>query len=35
MVGAAAVAAAVVRIVAAATGRGAVGNNFLVALVLL
>jgi hypothetical protein len=35
MVGAAAVAAAAVGIVATATGRSAVGNNFSVALVLL
>jgi hypothetical protein len=34
MVGAAAVAAAAVGIVAAATGRSAVGDNFSVALVL-
>jgi hypothetical protein len=35
MVGAAAVAAAAVEIVAAATSRSAVGNNFSVAVVLL
>jgi hypothetical protein len=35
MVGAAAVAAAAVGIVATATGRSAVGNNFSVAVVLL
>jgi hypothetical protein len=35
MIGAAAVAAAAVRVVAAATGRSAVGNDFSVALVLL
>jgi hypothetical protein len=35
MVGAAAIAAAAVGIVATATGRSAVGNNFSVAVVLL
>jgi hypothetical protein len=35
MVGAAAVAAAAVGVVATATGRSAVGNDFSVALVLL
>jgi hypothetical protein len=35
MVGAAAVAAAAVRVVAATSGQSAVGNNFSVALFLL
>jgi hypothetical protein len=35
MVGASAVAAAAVGVVAAATGRGAVGNNFSVAVIVL
>jgi hypothetical protein len=35
MVGASVVAAAVVGVVAAATGRSAVGNNFSVAVVVL
>jgi hypothetical protein len=35
MVGASAVAAAAVRVVAAATGRSAMGNNFSVAVVVL
>jgi hypothetical protein len=35
MVGASAVAAATVWVVAAATGRSAVGNNFSVAVVVL